>query len=145
MPGSCVVARLRFRVSSGESSSVDIDDVVLRDLWNSGVTCMTSGLQLGGSEEVPLQLRLGQNVPNPFNPRTTIAFDLPDRSRVTLRVYGVDGREVATLVDKPRDAGAHKVLWNGTDDRGVDAASGVYFYVLDAAGLRLTQKMVLMR
>ena len=57
----------------------------------------------------------------------------------------MDGREVATLVDEPRDAGAHKVLWDGTDDRGADAASGVYFYVLEAGGLRLTQKMVLMR
>jgi hypothetical protein len=145
MPGSCVVATLRFRVSTEESSALDIDDVVLRDLWNSDITCLTSGLHLGGSEEVPLKLRLGQNVPNPFNPRTTIAFDIPERCSVTLRVYGVDGREVAALVDEPRDAGAYEVLWDGTDDRGVDAASGVYFYVLDAGGLRLTEKMVLMR
>ena len=145
MPGSCVVATLRFRVSTEESSALDIDEVVLRDLWNSDITCLTSGLHLGGSEEVPLKLRLGQNVPNPFNPRTTIAFDIPERCSVTLRVYGVDGREVAALVDEPRDAGAYEVLWDGTDDRGTDAASGVYFYVLDAGGLRLTQKMVLMR
>ncbi len=145
MPGSCVVATLRFLVSTEESSALDIDDVVLRDLWNADITCLTSGLHLGGSEEVPLKLRLGQNVPNPFNPRTTIAFDIPERCTVTLRVYGVDGREVAALVDEPRDAGAYEVLWDGTDDRGTDAASGVYFYVLDAGGLRLTQKMVLMR
>jgi len=108
------------------SSALDIDDVVLRDLWNSDIVCLTSGLELGGGEEVPLVLRLGQNVPNPFNPRTTIAFDVPERCSVMLRVYGVDGREVATLLDEPRDAGAHKVLWDGTDDRGADAASGVW-------------------
>jgi len=145
MPGSCIVATLRFRVRTDVSSALDIDDVVLRDLWNSDIVCLTSGLELGGGEEVPLVLRLGQNVPNPFNPRTTIAFDVPERCSVMLRVYGVDGREVATLLDEPRDAGAHKVLWDGTDDRGADAASGVYFYVLEAGGLRLTQKMVLMR
>jgi hypothetical protein len=145
MPGFCVVATLRFRVSTEESSALDIDEVVLRDSWNADMICLTSGLQLGGGEEVPLRLRLGQNVPNPFNPRTTIAFDIPERCGVTLRVYGVDGREVAALVDEPRDAGAYEVLWDGTDDRGADAASGVYFYVLDAGGLRLTQKMVLMR
>ncbi|MCK4510460.1 hypothetical protein KAW64_01915, partial [bacterium] len=145
MPGTCVVATLRFRVSTDEPSALDIEEMVLRDLWNSDITCLTSGLELGGDEEVPLRLRLGQNVPNPFNPRTAIAFDVPERCGVTLRVYGVDGREVATLVDEPRDAGAHEILWDGTDDRGADAASGVYFYVLDAGGVRLTQKMVLMR
>jgi len=145
MPGACVVATLRFLVISEEPSALDIDEVVLRSPWNSDITCLISGLQLGGSDEVPLVLRLGQNVPNPFNPRTAIAFDVPERCSVALRVYGVDGREVATLVDEPRDAGAYQVLWDGTDDRGADAASGVYFYVLDAGGLRLTQKMVLMR
>jgi len=145
MPGSCVVAILRFRVNTVEPSTLDIDEVILRNLWNSDITYLASGLELGGDEEVPLRLRLGQNVPNPFNPRTAIAFDVPERCGVTLRVYGVDGREVATLVDEPRDAGAYEILWDGTDDRGTDAASGVYFYVLDAGGLRLTQKMVLMR
>jgi hypothetical protein len=145
MPGSFVVATLRFLVSSEESSELDIDEVVLRDLRNSDIPCLTSGLQLGGSGKVPLRLRLGQNVPNPFNPRTTIAFDVPERCSVTLRIYGVDGREVATLVDETRDAGAYEVLWNGIDDRGTGAASGVYFYVLDAGGLRLTQKMALVR
>ncbi len=145
MPGSCVVATLQFLVRSEESSELDIDEVVLRDLWNSDITCLASGLRVGGSGKVPLSLRLGQNVPNPFNPRTTIAFDVPERCSVTLRIYGVDGREVATLVDETRDAGTYEALWDGTDGRGADAASGVYFYVLDAGGLRLTQKMVLMR
>jgi len=145
MPGSCLVATLQFLVRTEESSALDIEDVVLRDIRNSDITCVTSGLHLGCSEEAPPRLRLGQNVPNPFNPRTTIAFDIPERCGVTLRVYGVDGREIATLVDEERDAGAHKVLWSGIDDNGADAASGVYFYVLSAGGLRLTQKMVLMR
>jgi hypothetical protein len=145
MPGSCAVATLRFLVSKEEPSELDIDDVVLRDPWNSDITCLASGLHLDGSGKVPLRLRLGQNVRNPFNPRTTIAFDLPKRCSVTLRIYGVDGREVAALVDEPRDAGAYEVSWDGTGDRGADAASGVYFYVLETGGLRLTQKMVLMR
>jgi hypothetical protein len=86
MPGTCVVATLRFRVSTDEPSALDIEEVVLRDLRNSDITCLTSGLELGGDEEVPLRLRLGQNVPNPFNPRTAIAFDVPERCGVTLRV-----------------------------------------------------------
>ncbi|MCK4510264.1 hypothetical protein KAW64_00910, partial [bacterium] len=145
MPGFCVVATLRFRVTSEDLSQLNINEMVLRNLWNVDVPCLTSGLELGGGDEVTLRLRLGHNAPNPFNPRTAIAFDVPQRCVVALRVYGVDGREVSTLVDEPRDAGAYHVTWDGTDDRGADAASGVYFYVLEAGGLRLTQKMVLMR
>jgi len=145
MPGSRAVATLRFRVSSAEPSLLDIDEVTLRDVANADVACRTSGLDLAGGDEVSLRLRLGQNAPNPFNPRTVIAFDLPERCSVALRIYGVDGRDVVTLVDGPLDAGAHRVTWDGTDDRGADAASGVYFYVLDACGRRLSQKMVLMR
>jgi len=145
MPGSFGVATLRFRVVSDELPAMGIDEVALRDLWNSEMPCLVSGTDFAGDGETPLSLRLGQNVPNPFNPRTAIAFDLPDRCGVTLRVYGVDGRVVATLVDETRGAGAYEVIWNGTDDRGRSAASGVYFYVLEASDLRLTQKMVLMR
>jgi hypothetical protein len=145
MPETCVVATLQFLVRSGDSSSLNIEDAVLRDLNNSDVACLTSGLDLGGSEEAPRVLRLRQNVPNPFNPRTSIAFDLPEKRWVTLRVCSVDGREVATLVNEERDSGVCEVHWNGVDDRGATAATGVYFYVLDAGGLRLTRKMVLMR
>ncbi|MCK4510270.1 hypothetical protein KAW64_00940, partial [bacterium] len=145
MPGFRAVATLRFRVSSGEPSLLDIDEVTLRDVANADITCQTRGLDLAGGDEVTSRLRLGQNAPNPFNPRTAIAFAVPERCDVALRVYGVDGREVATLVDEPRDAGAYQVIWDGTDDRGTNAASGVYFYVLDAGGQRLSQKMVLMR
>jgi len=145
MPDPCVVATLRFRVRSEQPSRLDLDRVILRDLRNSDIACLTSGLHVGGGDEAELLLRLGQNTPNPFNPRTIIPFGIPERCGVTLRIYGVDGREVATLVDTTLDAGTYEALWSGADGLGAEAASGVYFYVLDAGERRLTQKMVLMR
>ncbi len=66
--------------------------------------------------------------PNPFNPETTIRFTLPSRTNVTADVYSVDGRHVRSLAgDRPFDAGAVTLRWNGRDDRGAPAASGVYF------------------
>jgi hypothetical protein len=145
IPVACVVATLEFLVRTEESCELGIDEATLRDSQNSDIACLTSGLHIEGGDGVPRALRLRQNTPNPFNPRTSIEFDVPERCRVRLQVFGVDGREVATLVDEVLGAGVYDVPWNGIDDRGVAVASGVYFYVLDAGGLRLTQKMVLMR
>ncbi len=88
---------------------------------------------------------LGQNVPNPFNPHTTIRFSVPDTRMVTLRVYDVAGRLVTTLAQQNYPAGAHTITWNGIDRRGVSVASGVYFYRITAGADTATKKMVLLR
>ena len=88
---------------------------------------------------------LHQNVPNPFNPATSIAFVAPGRSRVTLRVYDVEGRHVKTLLDEVVEAGPGEVEWDGTDERDNRVGSGVYFYELRAARTVLTRKMVLLK
>ena len=71
-----------------------------------------------------------QNSPNPFNPTTTIRFDVGSPGHVTLRIYDVGGRLVRTLVDRHLSGATHFVAWDGRDDAGLPAASGVYFYRL---------------
>ncbi len=88
----------------------------------------------------PAAFMLEQNYPNPFNPSTTIGFSVPDAGIVSLKVFDVLGREVATLVNEVRQPGQHSVTWNASN-----APSGVYFYRLDAAGLTQTRHMVLMK
>jgi hypothetical protein len=83
---------------------------------------------------------LNQNFPNPFNPSTTISFALPRTENITLKVYDMLGREVATLVDGREDAGEHSVKWNAEG-----FASGVYFCRMQANGIVLTQKILLVR
>lgn len=91
----------------------------------------------------PSRLVLHQNSPNPFNPQTTIAFELPSPAAVRLAVFDVRGRCVRTLVQGALDAGSHTVAWDGRDARGVRAGSGLYFYKLDAGGASDVRKMVL--
>jgi beta-glucanase (GH16 family) len=84
--------------------------------------------------------------PNPFNPSTTIAYDLPERSTVDLVVYDTAGRVVRTLVAAENvAAGRHEVVWNGRDDDGRPTASGVYFCRLVAGGYSETRRITLIR
>ena len=75
---------------------------------------------------LPVTTALHQNVPNPFNPQTVVAFDLARAGRARLLVYGVDGRLVRVLVDGELPAGRHAFRWDGTDDDGRRLSSGVY-------------------
>ncbi|MCD6531892.1 T9SS type A sorting domain-containing protein, partial [bacterium] len=94
---------------------------------------------------VPKRLALYQNMPNPFNPVTDIKFDLPEKAKVRLEVYNMLGQKIRTLVDGELEPGTHTVRWDGKDQMGRDAASGVYFYKLTADGKTFTRKMMLLR
>lgn len=84
--------------------------------------------------------------PNPFNPRTTLSFDLPRAEVVSLAVYDVQGRLVRVLVDHSRhDAGRHQRVWDGLDDQGQTAASGIYFYHFAAGADRRTGKLTMLK
>ena len=83
--------------------------------------------------------------PNPFNPRTTIYYSLPEQARVTIEIFDLSGRRIRQLVGGVRRAGEHAATWNGTNGAGKPVASGVYFYRLDAGGQTAVRKMVLAR
>jgi predicted outer membrane repeat protein len=88
---------------------------------------------------------LHQNVPNPFNPQTTIRYELRERGPVQLTVYDVTGRVVRRLVSGVQDAGLQSVIWNATSDDGARVASGMYFYKLRAGSFVATNKMVVLK
>ncbi|MBD3368079.1 MAG: hypothetical protein GF405_07915, partial [Candidatus Eisenbacteria bacterium] len=94
-------------------------------------------------------LRLEQNHPNPFNPMTTITYEVPglrrDEKRVTLRIYNVDGSVVRTLVDRVARPGKQSVLWDGRDDDGHPVSSGVYFYRLTSHDAATERRMILIK
>lgn len=89
---------------------------------------------------IPKSFALEQNYPNPFNPSTIISYQLPSQSHVTLKMYDVLGREVATLVNEVKSPGTYTVQWNATS-----VASGVYLYRLQAGQFSAVQKMLLVR
>jgi hypothetical protein len=96
--------------------------------------------------ELPETFALAQNIPNPFNPTTRIAYSVPaPGSEIDLSVYDTSGRLVATLFSGFREAGVHEAVWDGRDARGETVASGVYFARMDAPGCSSTKKLILLK
>ena len=98
-----------------------------------------------GSDAIPTSLVLGAPAPNPFAQGTTIAFGLPAPGSVQLRIFDVRGAAVRTLAAGEFPAGSHRVTWDGRDDGGSSAASGVYYAELRTGGKSLQRRMVLLR
>ncbi len=112
------------------------------------VSTVVSTAGTGPVAAAPLRTRLLGNRPNPFNPSTTITFDVGPAGAtkpVTLRVYDSAGRQVRTLCDGPLAAGRHLVAWDGRNDGAQAVASGVYFYRLEVEGEAFEDRLVLVR
>jgi hypothetical protein len=117
-------------------------------LWGTTPTTVeTEGHDAGTVAARPLTYALTQNVPNPFNPATTIRYDLPERADVRLVIYNLAGQKIRTLVHRMQPPGRYTVTWDGRDGTGHAVASGVYFYRLEAItrGFVETKRMVLLR
>jgi hypothetical protein len=93
----------------------------------------------------PKAFRLTQNSPNPFNPATQIAFEVPAEGPVRLEVYNLLGQRVRILLEERRTAGRHVATWDGRDEMGRPAGTGIYLYRLTAPGFAQTRKMMLLR
>ena len=102
----------------------------------------------GGNDEclivedlgVPENYSLGSIYPNPFNPKTTISFAIPEASNVTIEVFNLNGRRVSTLVNNAMLPGYHNVIWNGDSH-----STGVYFVQMVAREFIFTQKLMLVK
>jgi uncharacterized protein (DUF362 family) len=95
--------------------------------------------------ERPADFRLEANYPNPFNPETMIKYQIPQRARVTLKIYDLIGHEVRTLLDNIEEAGVYEIRWDGKDGWGRDLPSGVYLYQIRTGGFLHAKKMTLLR
>ena len=129
------VVRFVFRVlrEFEDNARFEIADGLVFDpsqLQNPAVVAGVLELQ-----STPREFALHQNFPNPFNPDTTIKYDLAESADVTLQIYNVLGQVVRTLVaSEAQNAGRYQIRWNGMDDRGVPVSSGIYFYQISADG-----------
>ena len=95
--------------------------------------------------QVPLTTQLRGNYPNPFNPETTIYFDLASDSVVSIEIFNVRGQRIRILTNNHYYAGKHSVMWNGTDDSGKFVGSGIYFYRMRINGYTKTNRMVIIK
>lgn len=113
--------------------------------YGSGYSGRVSPTATGVSDIVVFRFALYQNVPNPFNPVTTIAYELDERVLVTLTIYDVQGKVVRRLVHDTRKPGRYREQWNGINETGSPVASGIYFCKLAAGNRVMTRKMVLLK
>ena len=93
----------------------------------------------------PVEFALSQNYPNPFNPSTTVEYALPKNGRVRLTLYNLLGQRIRTLLDQDQKKGYHKVVWDGDNDRGLRASSGIYIYRLEFLDRVAVRKLVLVK
>ena len=135
-------------VNSMLNSVYFIDDSTVWVVGDNGTILSTIKNQNGGDDSIdtqlPSQFKLFQNYPNPFNPSTVISYQLPVTSNVTLKVYDILGREVATLVNEEKPAGSYEVEFNPALSIK-NPASGIYFYQLTAGDYTETKKMILLK
>ena len=90
--------------------------------------------------------KLGSAYPNPFNPSTTIIYDIPEYCNIHLNIYNIQGQLVKTLVNESKNSGSYKVIWNGIDNNNMKVGNGIYFYHLSSnTGFSKTSKVVFLK
>jgi len=118
------------------------------DLWKYDPSNDTWEEIFVGVDDPELIVSLGFSLsayPNPFNPSTTISFNLPEEGNVKLEIFNLKGQKVKTLVNDKFDAGSHKVVWNGKDENNKPVSSGIFFYKMNSGKFISTKKMILMK
>ncbi len=95
--------------------------------------------------EFPNNFNLSQNFPNPFNPTTTIEFEISQPSNVKVNIYDVAGRMIKELINEQKNTGKYSVTWNGKDNYGNTVASGNYFYQIISGDYIQAKKMILLK
>ncbi len=138
------VAAQASKIDNGKSATV-----VVRVVDGAGNSVLCDPVYTTIGSNVPLSYDLKQNFPNPFNPATTIHFDVAAANEgptpVKLTVFDVLGRTVKTLINERLEAAKYQVQWDGTNSNGVVVSGGIYFYRLTAGHFTSTKKMVFMK
>ena len=109
-----------------------------------GVNASAAVLSIN-EELLPEVFALHQNHPNPFNPVTTLRYNISENSLVTIAIYNILGKEVKTLINQTQDTGYKSVIWNATNDYGKPVSAGIYLYQIQAGEYMQTKKMVLLK
>ena len=124
------------------SQIIHRDEGIARDGQDS---VLNTGTGVAGKERParPITIRLAQNFPNPFNPSTTIQFELPKASQVEITIFNTRGQKVRSLMSSFLSPGEHQVEWYGRVDAGNKVSSGVYFYTLKSGQVYKMMKMIL--
>ncbi len=122
VPNGTYCYNIRAVYSGGYQSALSTDAVIEHVQTNANEVI------------IPVTTELSGNFPNPFNPTTSIKYALHEDAKICIKIFNIKGQKVKTLVDKQQSAGYHTVMWNGKDNSGKAAASGLYFYKMVSEG-----------
>ena len=140
------IVRLTFRVLQefSENARFEIAEGLVFDPQQLSNPAVVAGVL--DVQTTPTEFALLQNFPNPFNPETTIGYELAESADVTLQIYNVVGQVVRTLIAaESQAAGRYQIRWDGMDDRGVSVSSGIYFYRISAGEFQTVRKLMLLK
>jgi len=113
--------------------------------YSETIALVLENLDISNGNNMPLSYKIHQNHPNPFNPVTTIRYDLPEDGLVNITIYDMMGRQISTLVSGQQTAGYNIVQWNATNTLGEAVSAGLYLYTIHAGEFTQTKKMVLLK
>jgi hypothetical protein len=112
------------------------------------IRCIKDETELSNINETPtlaVSFKVYDNFPNPFNPTTTLQYDLPEDATVKIMIYDLMGREVKTLVNNQQTAGFKSIIWNASNNLGQPVSAGMYLYRISAGEFHSVKKMVLLK
>jgi hypothetical protein len=113
--------------------------------YSNVASVIIENVSIIGNNDIPIVYKVHQNHPNPFNPVTTLQYDLPEDGLVNITIYDMIGRVVNTLVNGSQTAGYKSIQWNATNNIGQPVSAGLYLYTIEAGEFRQTKKMVLLK
>ena len=130
---------MTINLNNGETVEVNLTDIEE----------ITFGQQVSVEEMVEIvskiPIKFIKNYLNPFNPTTTIMFDLGESGKTQLDIYNVKGQKVKTLLNKEMEDGSHSIVWNGKNSDDKKVSSGMYFYKISVNGTYKTKKMLMLK
>jgi len=153
-PGYNVVPNIPFQIVASEGDIIQfyytysyngLESNTADNPHTYEIGSCNSGQLTNEEDLVPVIFSLYQNHPNPFNPVTTIRYDLPENSFVNITIYDMIGRIVRNLVSTQQDAGYKSIQWDATNNSGQPVSAGLYLYMIQAENFRQTKKMVLLK
>ncbi len=133
----CVAQDFSGNVDSARITIVYSDDEEYKNEVNEKRIDLT--------DPIILDYHLGQNIPNPFNPQTTIQFSIPSSELVIIRIFNIQGQQIRNLISRVLSPGVYSIVWDGKDSKGNIAPSGMYIYRLQAGKFLEQKKMLLVR
>ena len=129
---------MKIHLSNGETVEFDTSEIVEITFGNVSVEEMVEFIS-----QIPIKFL--KNYPNPFNPTTTISFEIGESGKTKIEIFNVKGQKVTTLVDKEMEFGKHSVIWEGKDSNNRRVSSGMYFYKITVNGNEKTSKMLMLK